>query len=289
MSYRHFARFGDIWKHLPLCTFLSIEQPRRYIDTNSAYPAYELSQTPEQEYGIGHFSRNVGRELVLESSAYWRILYSLPENRTGITRYLGSPGLALRALGGVAAEFVFFDIESECLLAIAAHSRELGIEDRVRCLNQDSLDGLQHLIPTLDPDDFLFIDPYSAIEAQDHGRTYLDHYVEAMRHGAKGMLWYGYQTSGQRREMHRRFHLRQQETPATSLNGFELTLGLMGEKPAPVNPGIMGCGILTGNLSAYSLDLAQQMAQALTRFYDGSTLFDRYPGDLILESFQIEV
>ena len=36
MRYIHSGKLGDIWKHLPLCDILLTEQPKRYLETNSA-------------------------------------------------------------------------------------------------------------------------------------------------------------------------------------------------------------------------------------------------------------
>ena len=44
MPYNHAGEIGDIWKHLPICDILTIEKPRRYIETNSAFPFYILPQ-----------------------------------------------------------------------------------------------------------------------------------------------------------------------------------------------------------------------------------------------------
>ena len=52
MPYVHYGRIGDVWKHLPLCSILSIEKPLRYVETNSARAVYALEETPEQKYGV---------------------------------------------------------------------------------------------------------------------------------------------------------------------------------------------------------------------------------------------
>ncbi|NMG09846.1 hypothetical protein [Brasilonema sp. UFV-L1] len=111
MSYRHFGRIGDIWKHIPLCEFLAIEQPTSYIETNSAFPEYQLTGTFEQQYGVLHVEKNIKKSQIIQQSVYWKSLSSIFENRNGVSKYLGSPALALNILGASANKFVFFDIE----------------------------------------------------------------------------------------------------------------------------------------------------------------------------------
>ena len=98
MSFKHFGNLGDIFKHIPLCEILAIEQPRRYIDTNSAYPFYDLAdETEEQRYGVYHVARHINQSNLLSSSHWWQALKT--SNKHEFEKYMGSPGLALHVLG----------------------------------------------------------------------------------------------------------------------------------------------------------------------------------------------
>ena len=35
-TYNHFAKPADVWKHLALCEVMGNEQPKVYVETNSA-------------------------------------------------------------------------------------------------------------------------------------------------------------------------------------------------------------------------------------------------------------
>ena len=68
MSYTHYGEIGDIWKHLPLCEFLANEKPRYYIESNSAYPVYELTPSWERDYGIYTILGNIAQSSILGGS-----------------------------------------------------------------------------------------------------------------------------------------------------------------------------------------------------------------------------
>lgn len=55
MPYTHFGKQADVFKHIILCELLKREKPNRYVETNSAYAEYTLSNSLEQGYGICHF------------------------------------------------------------------------------------------------------------------------------------------------------------------------------------------------------------------------------------------
>ncbi len=47
MSYSHYGKQAEVWKHLSLCDVIAKEQPTVYVETNSAYVDYHLSHSPE--------------------------------------------------------------------------------------------------------------------------------------------------------------------------------------------------------------------------------------------------
>ncbi|MBD2414305.1 hypothetical protein FACHB389_14265 [Nostoc calcicola FACHB-389] len=289
MSYRHFGRIGDIWKHIPLCEFLIIEQPANYIETNSAYPEYQLTASFEQQYGILHVEKNIQKSQLLQQSAYWRVLSSISEKKSGLSKYLGSPALALNILKGTAKNFVFFDIEQACLKEIAEYAKKLNIAQQVNCRNEDSINGLISMIENLTPHDFIHVDPYLIHEKNANGNSYFDAFVRAMRQGIMGMLWYGFNTFQERENLHNGFQKQTGIGSRTRLQGIELRSILLDESILDVNPGVLGCGILIGNLSNISQQYFKEIALEITNIYQNSTMFGKYPGQLIFDEFEIEI
>lgn len=57
VTYTHFGKQPDVFKHLLLCEVLQIEKPQIYVESNSACVIYTMAHTPEQEYGIYHFAK----------------------------------------------------------------------------------------------------------------------------------------------------------------------------------------------------------------------------------------
>jgi hypothetical protein len=113
MPYNHAGEIGDIWKHLPICEILAIEKPRRYIETNPAFPSYILPQKSQLDYGIHHLMNCIAEAPVLAESVYCKTLLSLGEKP--LKRYLGSPGLSMTFLKDIAYQFIYCDLEPEPL------------------------------------------------------------------------------------------------------------------------------------------------------------------------------
>jgi 23S rRNA (adenine2030-N6)-methyltransferase len=74
MSYSHYGKIGDVWKHLSLCSFLNSEKPKKYIEINSSKAYYKLSNTPEQNFGVYTFLSESPKSNILVNSPYYRIL-----------------------------------------------------------------------------------------------------------------------------------------------------------------------------------------------------------------------
>ncbi len=289
MSYRHFGRIGDIWKHIPLCEFLAIEQPTSYIETNSAFPEYQLTGSFEQQYGILHVQKNIKKSQFIQQSVYWKLLSSISENRNGISKYLGSPALALNILGYSANKFVFFDIEEACLKEIADYAKKINLTSKTNCRNQDSVDGLISMVEDLGSQDFIHVDPYFIYNKNANNNSYYDAFCLAMRKGVMGMLWYGFNTIKEREVLHNVVRSQTANTGKTRLQGIEIMSILLDENILDVNPGVLGCGILIGNLSEVSRKSFQKMAREVTNIYRDSTMFDKYPGELKFEEFEIQI
>ncbi|MGD0342803.1 MAG: hypothetical protein ABSA76_13955, partial [Bacteroidales bacterium] len=145
MPYIHYGRIGDIWKHLPLCDVISIENPKVYIEANSAYSEYSLSQSDEQKYGIYTFIDKAVNFSLLKDSKYFKLIYPYVKGN----KYLGSPGLAISLLKNTADKFLFFDIENEPLVSIQSFARQNNVGYKISVYNQDSVVELFDLLPDL--------------------------------------------------------------------------------------------------------------------------------------------
>src|SRR5829696_1955377 len=125
MANVHYARIGDVWKHLPLAEVLAIERPGSYWESHAGYSFYPLTRSPERDYGVFLFLERAVRSSVLEGSAYRRLLFLRDRGETPPT-YPGSPLIAMGLLGGAGARFLFCDLDGASLANIAEDARALG-------------------------------------------------------------------------------------------------------------------------------------------------------------------
>jgi 23S rRNA (adenine2030-N6)-methyltransferase len=75
----------------------------------------------------------------------------------------------------------------------------------------------------------------------------------------------------------------------TRLQGIEIMSILLDENILDVNPGVLGCGILIGNLSEHSEKFFREMTREVINIYRDSTMFNKYPGELRFEEFEIKI
>ncbi len=68
MANVHYARIGDVWKHLPLAEILSAERPGRYWESHAGSSTYPLTRSPERDYGVFLFLEREGRSSALKGS-----------------------------------------------------------------------------------------------------------------------------------------------------------------------------------------------------------------------------
>jgi 23S rRNA (adenine2030-N6)-methyltransferase len=275
MGYSHFGQIGDIWKHLPLCSFLQNEAPRKYIESNSAYAHYRLDHTPEQQYGVDTFFNRALSSRTLANTPFMNLLRSYSAD-SGLTRYLGSPGLAMTLLKERVEQYVFFDLDRDALANVDDYARDLNLSRRVITRIEDSLEGVHRLLGELSPDDFIHFDPYFAFEKNRNGRDYFDVFLEATRNKIKGMLWYGYNTLEQqalaRKLMAAALEANDIDWSTSNVRGIEIILSAITSGEPAYNPGIMACGIITGNLSAKSLEEFDALSDALVEIYKGAKM-----------------
>ncbi|MBN2542158.1 23S rRNA (adenine(2030)-N(6))-methyltransferase RlmJ [bacterium] len=291
MPYRHYGNLGDIWKHLPLCSFLVNEEPQEYIESNAAFSLYRLEGTPEQEYGIFTFLTQKYKSDIICGSSFVNYLVNFPDNHKEIRKYLGSPALAMTSLKVVCDKYWFCDIEGEPLTDIMAFASFRGIRDRVATLMGDSLQTLYPLLDQWGENSFMFIDPYFIFEDNEDGKCYFDLFLEATRRKIKTVLWYGFTTRKMQREIHQNIMEKLGSAsidPAKyGIKASEIMLKIIEEDTIVANPGILGCGVMISNLSRESQKDLELLGKELVKIYEGTKLFDKYPGDLVMENLEL--
>jgi len=279
MQYTHFGKQAEVWKHLPLCDVMINEKPLVYIETNSAYADYTLTRTPEQEYGIFHFLEKAENCKELRDSKYFLLETSAMKEGC----YLGSPALAMNVFQSQIDKYVFFDIDNEALKNIARFSERLSLTDKVKTINQDSRIGLKNLLESLPESTLLHIDPYEIIEQASNGYSYLDLFVEASSMGIKCFLWYGFNTLEEKERLNKDIKDKVRKLTDRNLLGKELIMEIIEKDTVPCNPGILGSGLLTSNLSEKSLKAIEDCSRLLVDLWKGTT-YQNYKGDLYQET-----
>lgn len=279
MSYEHYAKFADVWKHLLLCTALDLERPSRYIESNSAYAQYLLSSTPEQLHGIFWFLEHARSIDVLSQSLYYQL--ELEWNRkSGGPFYLGSPGLAIRILASQRTSFIFFDLEQAALQSIEEFAFAQTPPIAVDLRRQDSLLGVREVLSEASAEDFLFTDPYDPFTPNGAGDDYFQLFLEAKEMGAKGMLWYGFDSTPQRQQIDEMISSRVEQKRGAPILDAVTNLKSIHNAEKLNNPGVFGCGMAYANLSKESEKTIEEIAEVFPRIYQAAKIYKDQSGEL---------
>jgi 23S rRNA (adenine2030-N6)-methyltransferase len=278
-GYTHFGKQAEVWKHLPLCDVMENESPSVYLETNSAYADYLLERTPEQEYGIFHFIDKGQCVDELKNTTY----YQLESSAMQKSCYLGSPALAMSILQDKVDNYIFFDIDKEALNNISRFSSKLGLVDKIELRNQDPRIGLRELLKKLPASTLIHIDPYEILEPVSNGYSYLDLFIEASDLGVKCFLWYGFNTLDEKRKLDEAIKLEVQKSVSKDFLCKELIMEIITTEPTPVNPGIVGSGLLASNLSKKSFDAIEKYSHLLVDLWKDTT-YRNCRGDLYQET-----
>ncbi|MDR1201756.1 MAG: hypothetical protein LBL58_09045 [Tannerellaceae bacterium] len=262
-TYNHFAKPADVWKHLALCEVMGNEQPKVYVETNSACADYHLSHTPEQEYGIYYFLKEAESFDNLSKSTY----YDLENSALKENKYLGSPGLAMRVLGSTVDKFHFFDIETIALTNITNFTRRNQLTDKVETINQDSIIGVLDLLSNLPESTLIHIDPYTIDKPSVNGKDYLDVFAQASEQGMKCILWYGFNTLEEKKQLNDYMMNKLSDKIISNLSCTELIMDIIQKNTILCNPGILGNGLLTSTMSLASMFAIENYSKSLTKLY----------------------
>ena len=277
-TYTHFAKQPDVLKHLVLCEALRNEAPQVYVETNSACAIYQMTHTPEQQYGIYHFLENANEDTALKNSIY----HKLESTEMAKGHYLGSPALAMNVLGNQAQRFVFFDLEKSALDNVAFYAKQIGLDVSVEVHNTDSLERTMQLLPSLPRSSFIHIDPYEIDKKGDSGYTYLDVLIKATQLGMKCLLWYGFMTEDSKESLDKYITSSLKKEGIKSYTCVELTMNSIRKDSILCNPGILGSGILATNLSQESQNMILDYGNKLVNIYKNAK-YKEYDGSLYIQ------
>lgn len=286
MGYSHFAKMGDIWKHLPLCEVLKIESPKIYIESNAAFPYHTLTHTPEQEYGIYTFLERKSHSRLLETSEYSQIIERINENHNSINKYLGSPGLAMEILGNSPNKYIFYDLDPLAIENLNIYTKKRNLDQITSIYCKDSLEILNSQIHEYNHEDFIHFDPYDLLQKNQLGLNFLDLFVKSTKIGVKNLLWYGFHVTDQKDHLlqtfNHIFHENNLLKQDYNLQNFLINLKIIQKDSINVNPGVLGCGVMVSNLSVKSTKIIRQLQLDLVKIYQDSRFLDQ-PGDLVEE------
>ncbi len=278
MPYKHFGNHADVWKHIALCDVLGRESPSVYIETNSASTTYRLNNSPEQTFGIYHFIGKASRVPRLHNTPYFAIEHAALKNN----QYIGSPGLAMLLLKGTTVRFVFFDIEKAPLDDIRDFAKSHQLETKTETHHEDSLNGLADILPGTPHNTFIHIDPYFIDKPGPDGHDYMDLFVNASQQGKICFLWYGFHTLSEKKRINGFIRDKLTKGSIGHYLGVELILEMIRPNTIICNPGILGSGLLTCNLSDASNSAIIDYSDLLIELYKGSA-FEGFCGDMYRE------
>ena len=298
MANVHYAKIGDVWKHLPLAEVLGIEAPRRYLESHAGSSSYPLTPSAERSYGVLRFVKEAARSPVLDASAYRRLLMRYGEG--GVPKiYPGSPLIAMTLLGsdeGYARgeEFEFCELDGESLCTIYEDARRLGLpEDHLRLVEGDGIAAVGRELGDLSTEEaaatFLHADPYSPLEMGDDGATSLDLLGRAAALGTKCMLWYGFGSRRDRDDLLGAVRsscegaIRDEADDRRSLWFGEVSLRAEDLAEVGFDPGVLGCGVVLCNVGEETLQVCARLGEELASIYEGARLPNGADGSLDFE------
>jgi hypothetical protein len=270
MANRHFGKFGDVWKHLPLAEALRVDAPHRYVESNAGDPEYLLPHDAYRAAGAWRYLQVAERSPALESAVYTRLLRAYASQDP--PRYPGSPIVAREVLGPNAA----FDLCDLDQASIHALGQTFG--GVAQCHLTDGAAMTMSLLSSADPrSTFLFLDPYQPLERLADGPSAAEVFTEAGRRGFPAMLWYGYQyrTRSSPEPGHAcrdELWAAYREAGAERAWWGEVEVEDIDVSAVAFHQGFGGCGIAAVNLTEASIVACGQLGRALVEAWGESAM-----------------
>jgi hypothetical protein len=282
---RHFGKAADVWKHLPLSEILSIERPTQYWESHAGSAEYTWVDDAERRYGADRLASVAAGEAVLARSRYLGHLRSMNPEQGTLSRYPGSPSIAMSELGA-ACSYLLCDRDPGSVADIAAAADRLGIASSTSAVIADGMttlhDALAARVGSQPGDVLAHIDPYDPRAPGPSGQSALDLARELTNAGVGVVYWYGYDRPDRRMwavheladgTSHR---LWGGDMLVTSAAGTTRADGDLG---AATTPGT-GFGIVCANVSEAAVRACEELGTALSAAYRDVPLPDGSPGRL---------
>jgi 23S rRNA A2030 N6-methylase RlmJ len=191
MANHHFAKLGDVWKHLALCEILHLQRPTLYWESHAGSAIYEMTDDPERVFGALGFWERAQDSAVLARSRYLSQLRQLNQGDR-LRTYPGSSLLAMTELGDT-ADYVLCDTDPASADDLRAWATRSSLSHSVRVDESDGPTALHGALGACDPDRLLVhIDPFDPWSRGPAGVSALGLVGEVADAGARVVYWYGY-------------------------------------------------------------------------------------------------
>ena len=161
MANRHFGMLADVWKHLVLAEVLSVDRPRQFCDTHAGHACYAMRADAERRYGVLGFMEAAVDDVVLKTSAYFRLLVGQRGGVGELSDYPAGPMLAMLELGA-SSEYLFCDLDPESCANICEVALRLGLESMVRVVEGDGMTAVREAVGDQARGTLVYTDPFRA-------------------------------------------------------------------------------------------------------------------------------
>ena len=165
---------------------------------------------------------------------------------------------------------------------VGTYAKQIELSASVEIHHADSSRGTIELLPSLPSSSFIHIDPYEIDKKGDSGVTYLDILIQATQLGMKCLLWYGFMTEDDKESLDNYIVSSLEKAGIKDYIGVELTMNSIRKDSILCNPGILGSGILSTNVSQASKDIILDYSNQLVDIYKDAKYKD-YDGSLYIQ------
>jgi len=295
MTNRHFGTIGDIWKHLPLAEILRVEKPFAYWESHAGSALYTLTHSIQKDYGVFYFIEHTTESPALQASAYKNILNTYQQDKE-LSTYPGSPLIALEVLDKNKSKFLFCDIDNESLKNIQEAANAQKTSQVVEVIHADGINTLAEKATKLSAQDalttFVHIDPFRPFTRSANGLHSIDLFSKLSRQGLKVLYWYGYDSYQYRNTLINEIKLSlakyEVSLVETRIWCGDISLAAIDDPLFDEHPGVLGCGIVTSNLSEFSVKNCQQLGKELVAIYKNALFPSGISGALRYQSITFE-